>query len=121
MTEDNRSTDRRPPAGQVRPGARGEDGRARPPGPEERRGATATSGGKPDDSQDMRNILRGPRFWVTLLILLAINWLLVPLLFPEPQDRVTVPYTFFKQQVAAGNVSRSPAGATISKACSSSR
>jgi len=49
--------------------------------------------------------LRGPGFWVTLLILLAINWLLVPLLFPEPQDRITVPYTFFKQQVAAGNVS----------------
>src|SRR6185295_13851498 len=45
------------------------------------------------------------RFWITLLVLLGINWLLVPLLFPEVQDRVTVPYTFFKQQVAADNVS----------------
>jgi cell division protease FtsH len=52
----------------------------------------------------MRGMMRAPRFWVVLLILLAINWLLVPLLFPEPRDRVTVPYTFFKQQVAAGNV-----------------
>ena len=35
----------------------------------------------------------------------AVNrFVLVPLLFPEPQDRVTVPYTFFKQQVIAGNV-----------------
>jgi arabinose-5-phosphate isomerase len=25
---------------------------------------------------------------------------------PEPQDRLTVPYTFFKQQVASGNVSK---------------
>jgi cell division protease FtsH len=52
----------------------------------------------------MRTTLRSPRFWVTLLILLAINWLLAPLLFPEAQNRITVPYTFFKQQVAAGNV-----------------
>ena len=46
--------------------------------------------------------MRSPRFWVTLLILLALNWLLVPLLLPEPQNRVSVPYTFFKQQVASG-------------------
>jgi cell division protease FtsH len=53
----------------------------------------------------MRGMMRGPSFWVTLLILLALNWLLVPLFFPEAQDRVIVPYTFFKQQVAAGNIS----------------
>ncbi len=104
MIRDNRSADRRPPAGQVRP--RGDNGRARPPGPEEKRGATATSGKRPEDRQDMRTLVRSPRFWVVLLILLAINWLLVPLLFPEPRDRVVVPYTFFKQQVASGNVSK---------------
>ncbi len=104
MIRDNRSADRRPPAGQVRP--RGDNGRARPPGPEEKRGATATSGKRPEDRQDMRTMVRSPRFWVVLLILLAINWLLVPLLFPEPRDRVVVPYTFFKQQVASGNVSK---------------
>src|SRR6266545_1040775 len=103
MMGDNRSADRRPPAGQVQP--RGDNGRARPPGPEEKRGATATSGERPEDRQDMWDTMRAPRFWIILLTLLAINWLLVPLLFPEPRDRVTVPYTFFKQQVTAGNVS----------------
>src|SRR6266498_320072 len=48
--------------------------------------------------------LRQPRFWIVMAILLALNGLLAPLLFPEPQDRITVPYTFFKQQVADGNV-----------------
>jgi cell division protease FtsH len=48
--------------------------------------------------------LRQPLFWIVMLILLALNWLLVPLFFPEPQDRITVAYTFFKQQVADGNV-----------------
>jgi|HigsolmetaAR201D_1030396.scaffolds.fasta_scaffold04324_4 cell division protease FtsH len=51
-------------------------------------------------------MLRGPRFWTTLLVLLVLNWLLVPWLLPEVQDRVTVPYTFFKQQVLADNVSQ---------------
>jgi PAS domain S-box-containing protein len=104
MINDNHRTDRRPPAGQVRPSARGDNGRAHPPGLEEQRGATATSGDRPNDSQDLRRTIRSPRFWVTLLIALGINWFLAPLLFPQPQDRVTVPYTFFKQQVVAGNV-----------------
>lgn len=103
MNGDNRSADRRLPAGQVRPG--GASGRARPPGPEEKRGATATSDQPPDNQQDMRGMIRTPRFWIVLLVLLAINWLLVPLFFPEPRDRVVIPYTFFKQQVAAGNIS----------------
>jgi hypothetical protein len=50
-------------------------------------------------------MLRRPRFWIPLLMLLALIWLLAPLFLPQPQDRVTVPYTFFKQQVAAGTVS----------------
>jgi cell division protease FtsH len=79
-------------------------GRPRPPGPEENRGATATSGDRGDQQPSWLDTLRTRRFWITLLVLLALNWFLVPLLFPEPQDRVTVPYTFFKQQVGAGNV-----------------
>ncbi|HEY3230618.1 MAG TPA: ATP-dependent zinc metalloprotease FtsH, partial [Roseiflexaceae bacterium] len=104
---DRNSADRGAPAAPGRaPGDRDGRGRQRPPGPEEQRGATATGRGPgQDDQPDMRGMVRTPRFWVTLLVLLAINWLLVPLLLPEPQDRVTVPYTFFKQQVAAGNVS----------------
>jgi cell division protease FtsH len=102
---DGPSADRQNPAQNGRP-ARDTHGRERlrPPGPEEQRGATATSGNA-NKEPDMRSMMRGPRFWIPLLVLLAINWLLVPLLFPEAQDRVTVPYTFFKQQVTAGNVS----------------
>ena len=102
---DRNSADRGAPAAPGRaPSDRDGSGRQRPPGPEEQRGATATGRGSgQDDQPNMRGMVRTPRFWVTLLVLLAINWLLVPLLFPEPQDRVTVPYTFFKQQVAAGN------------------
>ncbi|HEU5098815.1 MAG TPA: ATP-dependent zinc metalloprotease FtsH [Roseiflexaceae bacterium] len=93
---DSRNEDRR-----AKPAA----GRPRPPGPEEERGATATSGDKGDRQPSWSDTFRTPRFWVTLLILLAVNWFLAPLLFPEVTDRVTVPYTFFKQQVQAGNVS----------------
>src|SRR5262249_42152002 len=81
------------------------DERPRPPGPEEKRGATATSGGQGDQGPSWLDTFRTPRFWVTLLILLALNWFIAPLLFPETNDRVTVPYTFFKQQVVADNVS----------------
>jgi hypothetical protein len=56
----------------------------------------AASGQRPEDQQDFRTTIRSPRFWDTLLILL------VPLLLSEPQDPVSVPYTFSKQQVASG-------------------
>ncbi|MBK9712339.1 MAG: ATP-dependent zinc metalloprotease FtsH [Kouleothrix sp.] len=92
-------------APRVRPDTTGREGRRRPPGPEERRGATATSGKRPDNQQGLRALIRTPRFWITLLVLLLVNWLLAPFLLPEVQDRVTLPYTFFKQQVTAGNVS----------------
>ncbi len=78
--------------------------RQRPPGPEERGGATATSRDNKPPEPGMFGRMRAPNFWIALLVLLAINWFLVPLIFPEANDRVTVPYTFFKEQVAAGNV-----------------
>jgi cell division protease FtsH len=103
MSDSRTSNGRR---GQVRPAGTGNGAgeRPRPPGPEEQRGATATSGQRPGDQPDMWGTMRAPRFWIVLLVLLAINWLIVPLLLPENQDRVTVPYTFFKSQVNAGNV-----------------
>ncbi len=81
--------------------------RPRPPGPEERRGATATSraGESGDQPPRMRDQMRQSRFWITLVVLFLLNWLLVPLIFPEPQDRLTISYTEFKKQVQAGNVS----------------
>src|SRR5215208_6251836 len=103
---DMRNGDRGAPDNGRRPiGNKQADGRPRPPGPEEKRGATATSGGQEQPSANWFDTFKTPRFWIMLLILLVLNFFLVPLLLPETNDRVTVPYTFFKQQVIAGNVS----------------
>jgi len=76
---------------------------ARPPGPEEPRGTTAT--GDRDRRPSFADVLRSRRFWLTFLLLGLANWFLAPIIFPEPQDRISIPYTVFKQQVEAGNVS----------------
>lgn len=44
------------------------------------------------------------RAWWTFLALLLMNYFLMRWLLPDPDAPVTVPYTVFKQQVAAGNV-----------------
>jgi cell division protease FtsH len=50
--------------------------------------------------------MRPRPWWLSFLLVLLLNYLLVQLFLPErPQQRIDVPYTFFKQQVAAGNVS----------------
>src|SRR5579885_1902392 len=69
--------------------------RPRPPGPEAPRYP-----GRPP-APDLR------RGWVWLLLLatfLLLNWLLAPVVFPERTDRITIPYTTFREQVQAGNV-----------------
>ncbi|CAA9283799.1 MAG: Cell division protein FtsH, partial [uncultured Chloroflexia bacterium] len=86
------------------------DVRPRPPGPEERGGATATRRNEQEDknqpgTSNIPNTMRSSRFWIILLALLALNWFLAPLLFPETNNRIEIPYSLFKQQVAAGNVS----------------
>jgi cell division protease FtsH len=45
----------------------------------------------------------GRRAWLTFLLILAANFLLVRLIFPS-SEAVTVPYTLFKQEVTEGNV-----------------
>src|SRR5215211_7565500 len=106
MMSDMRSGDRGAPDTGRRPnGEKPANGRPRPPGPEEKRGATATSGGQDQPSPNWLDTFKTPRFWIMLLVLLVLNFFLVSLLFPETTDRVTVPYTFFKQQVIAGNIS----------------
>ncbi|MGY1836352.1 ATP-dependent zinc metalloprotease FtsH [Blastococcus sp. SYSU DS0510] len=45
----------------------------------------------------------GSRFWLVLAALLALNWVVSGLLLAPPQ-RLEVPYTFFRDQVEAGNV-----------------
>ena len=44
-----------------------------------------------------------PRWWVIFLIMLMANWLLMRALYPVP-GFVEVSYTFFTEQVGAGNV-----------------
>src|SRR4030088_805191 len=74
--------------------------RPRPPGPND---IQPTSGKKPPS----KNPLMRPRpWWLSFLLVLLLNYLLVQLFLPQrPHQRIDVPSTFFKQQVAAGNVS----------------
>src|ERR671914_2801115 len=44
------------------------------------------------------------RSWLWFALILLANFLLVQLLFPGPEAPVEVPYTFFKEEVRAGNV-----------------
>jgi cell division protease FtsH len=44
------------------------------------------------------------RAWLTFLLVLFANYLLMRLFFPGPDAPVSVPYTFFKEQVAKSNV-----------------
>src|SRR5918993_5848699 len=55
------------------------------------------------DKGPQRPRLFGPRFWMLLLGLLVLNWLLSALLV-RPPERTEVPYTQFRAQVEAGNV-----------------
>jgi cell division protease FtsH len=44
------------------------------------------------------------RTWITFLVVLLANYMLVRYLFPGPDAPIVVPYTAFKQEVAKGNV-----------------
>ncbi|HEV8623057.1 MAG TPA: ATP-dependent zinc metalloprotease FtsH, partial [Acidimicrobiia bacterium] len=46
-----------------------------------------------------------PSFWTMLAVLLLVNWLVSSMMLREP-ERARVPYTFFRAQVEAGNVSQ---------------
>src|SRR6266700_6080772 len=74
--------------------------RPRPPGPNDVQ--PSSSKGAPPS----RNPLMRPRpWWISFLLILIVNYLLVQFFLPErPNPRIDVPYTFFKQQVAAANV-----------------
>ncbi len=61
--------------------------------------ANQASPGAPSPTPNLR-----PRpWWMLFLAVMATNLLLMRACFPEPPS-ITVPYTFFKQQVEAGNV-----------------
>ena len=46
------------------------------------------------------------RTWLTFLVILVVNFLLVRVLFPSGDAPVKVPYTLFKEEVTKGNVER---------------
>ena len=65
--------------------------------------------------------LRHWPWWVSFLVLLGINYVLINLLAPPEGNRVQVSYTFFGQQVEANNVSEINSAPTPSRARSSKR
>src|SRR5438270_8181594 len=80
----------------------GSNPRPRPPGPND----VQPSSGK-GQQPPKKNPLMQPRpWWISFLIVLVLNYLLVQVFLPErPNPRIQIPYTFFKQQVVADNVS----------------
>src|ERR671917_352991 len=51
-----------------------------------------------------RRTMPPARSWLWFALILLANFLLVRFLFPGPEAPVEVPYTFFKEEVRAGNV-----------------
>src|SRR5215203_6024641 len=74
------------PAGEDRSTTNGSDEQRRAPGP----------GGQ--------STMPPRRSWLWFALILLANFLLVRFLFPGPEAPVEVPYTFFKEEVRAGNV-----------------
>ena len=81
-----------------------------PPGPEEGGPGWRVEGApgpqeKPAEGRwRMPRLPGGSRFWWILIALLAVNWFVVSLI-PDRESRLNVPYTAFREQVQAGNVS----------------
>ena len=68
-------------------------------------GRVQSANGRPKKPKVARRANIPPRrTWLTFLILLLINYLLMRFLFPETSEPVTIPYTTFKEEVAKGNV-----------------
>jgi cell division protease FtsH len=62
-----------------------------------------SGGGDKPPAQRVPRPPGGRWFWVALLVLLALNWV-VAAQVPDRPQRIEVPYTVFRSQVAAGNV-----------------
>jgi cell division protease FtsH len=69
-----------------------------------------TPSGRPPDEQRRtpgpgeKSTMPPRRSWLWFALILLANFLLVRFLFPGPEAPVEVPYTFFKEEVRAGNV-----------------
>src|SRR5579859_1650272 len=87
---------RAPPAPVNGPGAP----RPRPPGPNDAQRAA------PQAEPPKQSMMRPRPWWISFILVLVVNYLLVQFFLPAtPPTRIDVPYTFFKAQVAASNVS----------------
>src|SRR5215208_1674221 len=67
------------------------------------------SGSPPDEPRrapgpERQNTMPPRRTWLWFALILLVNFLVVKLLFPGPEAPIQVPYTFFKEEVRAGNV-----------------
>jgi cell division protease FtsH len=67
------------------------------------------SGNPPDEGRrgsgpERQSTMPPRRTWLWFALIVLANFLLVRLLFPGPEAPVEVPYTFFKDEVRAGNV-----------------
>src|ERR687889_759978 len=71
--------------------------------------APRSSGGPPDEPRrpsgsERQSTMPPRRSWLWFALILLANFLLVRFLVPGPEAPVEVPYTFFKEEVRAGNV-----------------
>ncbi|HEY0584471.1 MAG TPA: hypothetical protein VGE94_19975, partial [Chloroflexota bacterium] len=75
--------------------------RPRPPGPSDVKPSSGKGGQPPK-----RNPLMRPRpWWISFIVILILNYFLVQTFLPErANQRIDVPYTFFKAQVVVDNV-----------------
>jgi cell division protease FtsH len=79
-----------------------EEGRASGPANADSRSGRRTQPPKPPSLLDQ---FRSPSFWIGLIVIVVVNYLIVNVfLAPQQPQQVTIPYTEFKQQVAADNV-----------------
>jgi cell division protease FtsH len=85
-----------------RPSRNGDDNKTNPPG--WRVEGMPDDDGKGDEPDSPLGRMPGGRnFWIIALVLLALNFFITDLLLGPP-ERVLVPYTFFIEQLDAGNV-----------------
>src|SRR5919202_136534 len=75
--------------------------RARPPGPNDVQPSSGKN--RPPDKNDL---MRPRPWWISFVLILILNYFLVQTFLPErANQRIDVPYTFFKAQVTSDKVS----------------
>src|SRR6266542_1522083 len=61
------------------------------------------SSGKKGQTPPTRKRFQPQPWWLTFVLIMVANWVLMSVLLPEP-TYVNIPYTTFKEQVQGGNV-----------------